>query len=665
MAFPINPNPGDTYTDEYGTVWVYAGPINGWYRQTVIPVNDTTYIGSDGAPGGIGNNTEVVFNDNGSLASDSGLTYNKTTDALSGGAFVPTGSTVPSNGVYRPSANNVAISTNGTGRLFVDSSGNVGAGLSNQSSYYADWNQLVVGAASGSKGITIATGSSDAGTLAFADGTSLTDRYRGYIQYAHGTDSLAFATGATERLRITSDGKLGLGTSSPVAKLDVNGSIRFADSGIVGPIDLGLNDTTQSYYFGLSRLNALAARFNGMKVYNNANGASGQAASRIGFFTDISGVIASTERLTITEDGKVGIGTATPGRLLQVSNTSTSPFISILGAASNDGGLLFGDNASDGSGQIRYEHSVDAMYFVTALSERARIDSSGRLLVGTSSSNGINDDLLQVITNVGVTRYAASTGGAFLNLSKSRSATTGTNSLLSSGDALGTIQFNGADGSSWPTAALIKAEVDATPGVGDMPGRLVFSTTADGASSPTERMRIGSNGKATFTLAGGSLSIGGGTEPSIYRDSSGMSGLHFSNGNILPTDGAGTVSDNTIGWGAASYRWSVIYAATGTINTSDVNLKQDIESLNAAELSVASAIKTLIRKFRFTNAVADKGDDARIHVGVIAQEVEQAFVSAGLDPRRYGLFCEDELEDGTKRLGIRYDELLAFVIAAL
>jgi hypothetical protein len=110
---------------------------------------------------------------------------------------------------------------------------------------------------------------------------------------------------------------------------------------------------------------------------------------------------------------------------------------------------------------------------------------------------------------------------------------------------------------------------------------------------------------------------------------------------------------------------SVIYAGTGTINTSDINSKQDVDNLNAAELSVATAIKGLIKKFRFIDAVATKGDDARIHVGVIAQEVEQAFIDAELDPRRYALFCEDELEDGSKRLGVRYNELLAFVIAAI
>ena len=87
--------------------------------------------------------------------------------------------------------------------------------------------------------------------------------------------------------------------------------------------------------------------------------------------------------------------------------------------------------------------------------------------------------------------------------------------------------------------------------------------------------------------------------------------------------------------------------------------------LSDAETSVAVSIKSLIKKFRIKDAVERKGDEARIHVGVIAQDVEQAFVDAGLDPRRYSLFCEDELEDGSKRLGIRYEQLLAFVISAL
>jgi hypothetical protein len=84
--------------------------------------------------------------------------------------------------------------------------------------------------------------------------------------------------------------------------------------------------------------------------------------------------------------------------------------------------------------------------------------------------------------------------GSYLTLGKSRGATAGSFTIVNSGDSLGGIAFEGADGSAYKTAALIDCYVDGTPGANDMPGRLVFSTTADGASSPTERMRIDSGG---------------------------------------------------------------------------------------------------------------------------------------------------------------------------
>ena len=157
-------------------------------------------------------------------------------------------------------------------------------------------------------------------------------------------------------------------------------------------------------------------------------------------------------------------------------------------------------------------------------------------------------------------------------------------------------------------------------------------------------------------------------------------------------------ADNVMTLGRSGARWAEIFCTNGTINPSDVNLKQDIEDLSEAEKNVATQIKGLIKKFRWKDAVAEKGDDARIHIGVIAQEVESAFTSQGLDPRRYSLFCEDtywigtyeeevpdsdnegqtkvvtgkdvskeEKEGYTKetRLSVRYDELLAFVISAI
>jgi len=134
-----------------------------------------------------------------------------------------------------------------------------------------------------------------------------------------------------------------------------------------------------------------------------------------------------------------------------------------------------------------------------------------------------------------------------------------------------------------------------------------------------------------------------------------------------------------LGGGAAANRWKTIYATTGTINTSDANEKEQIENLEQAELAVATAIKSLIKKFKYKSAVLEKGNDARIHVGVIAQDVEAAFAAQGLDAHNYGLFCKDtwyekdgevlsSYEDGAvekTRLGVRYEELLAFVIAAM
>ena len=142
------------------------------------------------------------------------------------------------------------------------------------------------------------------------------------------------------------------------------------------------------------------------------------------------------------------------------------------------------------------------------------------------------------------------------------------------------------------------------------------------------------------------------------------------------------------GWniGKPANRWTTIYAATALINTSDGNQKQQVADLTTQEKAVAVSIKSLIKTFKFNSSVAEKSDGARIHVGVIAQDVKAAFEAQGLDANRYGLFCSDtwyEVDGKTKneageeyvqdsfgavevtRLGVRYEELLAFVIAAL
>jgi hypothetical protein len=135
-------------------------------------------------------------------------------------------------------------------------------------------------------------------------------------------------------------------------------------------------------------------------------------------------------------------------------------------------------------------------------------------------------------------------------------------------------------------------------------------------------------------------------------------------------------SDNAQTLGEAGSRWSVVYAGTPTINTSDEREKQQARGLSDAERAVAVKLKGLVRAFKFNDAVAAKGDGARIHVGVIAQEVIAAFQSENLDPMRYAIVCFDEwdaevddegneMRPAGNRYGVRYEELLTFIISAL
>jgi hypothetical protein len=124
----------------------------------------------------------------------------------------------------------------------------------------------------------------------------------------------------------------------------------------------------------------------------------------------------------------------------------------------------------------------------------------GRLLVGTSTGSSVFDSVtpqLQVegtsYNNSSASLFANTNdaNGAYLIIGKSRGTSTGSSTIVNSNDAIGGLIFIGADGTDRNTpAAHIFAFADGTPGANDMPGRLVFSTTADGASSPTERMRI-------------------------------------------------------------------------------------------------------------------------------------------------------------------------------
>ena len=171
------------------------------------------------------------------------------------------------------------------------------------------------------------------------------------------------------------------------------------------------------------------------------------------------------------------------------------------------------------------------------------------------------------------------------------------------------------------------------------------------------------------TTVGNIVSRSGVVSSFVFDPRSNGSGLSGGTQQIQPANENGAVVDNSIDIGSSSTRFRHVFATDGTINTSDRNEKQDIEELSDAEKRVAVAAKGLMKKYRWKSAVAEKGDDARIHVGIIAQDLQDAFTAEGLDAGRYAMFCSDTWtnDDGSEqtRLGVRYNELLAFIITSI
>jgi hypothetical protein len=197
-----------------------------------------------------------------------------------------------------------------------------------------------------------------------------------------------------------------------------------------------------------------------------------------------------------------------------------------------------------------------------------------------------------------------------------------------------------------------------------------------------------------YRIHGGGISVKSAASSHARLEMNSDGGLYLGSGSIAPTakmtGGDGFISplahmlptDNTYSCGGASNRWTVIYAASGSINTSDGRAKEQVRELADSERAVAVRLKGLIRAFKFKDAVAAKGDGARIHVGVVAQDVIAAFAAEGLDAHKYALLCYDKwdaseeevvVEGKLKKVkreagesyGIRYEELLAFVLGAL
>ena len=298
-------------------------------------------------------------------------------------------------------------------------------------------------------------------------------------QITTGGDSLWVEdAGKLYPVTLTNDVQIGGTAADPNIELKADGTARF--TGRIFPESASLNykqgKTGQVFgvYEGLSTDSAATIQFD-----------NDGSATFEGKITAASTEDSDPDNTVVTKDYLEGAGTGGDGALGYWDRTGTS-----LSPVNQGDDVLIGGtlpsapnislNASDGSGEF-----------------------NGQLLVGTSNSKAIGTSttgILQVAKTshaiAAITTYANTNSGGTLILGKSRAGSIGGNTIVEDGDFLGEIRFAGADGNNINSnSARIYSQVDGTPGSTDMPGRLVFSTTANGESFPTERMRIDSSGR--------------------------------------------------------------------------------------------------------------------------------------------------------------------------
>ena len=551
-----------------------------------------------------------------------------------------------------------------------DSSGNVGIGTTS-----VTYDLTVVGASNLS---TI--GTNDAALRLRADGAR----------------AIQFYTNSNEAMRIDSSGNVGIGTS-PSKLLDINGTdnlaIRLLNGGTFrAGIEVA---TTANDMISGSGVDDLCIRSNDDMLFSTGG---------------------NTERMRIDSSGNVGIG--------QAPSTFSNWKILELKGGTEGAMLNFENSASTRVSTFAYDDSIDSLRiqnflanpitFETNSSERMRIDSSGLLRIGNTSGTVFNSSSATGIiagTSLQVSNSAGTVG--FFNRLSSDGQILG---FYKDGTAVGGIGVNGADlniGNSdtglrfsdgqtalIPTNLSTSSNSDGLIDLGGSTGRfkdLYLSGTAkvgmlnipDTNTGTAGLINLDGSGALIRFNEGGSFRGQIGESQNDIFIASNYTGFRFdwATYHVVPSSNTGGGQDDQDNLGYSSVRWDNIYATNGTIQTSDEREKQQIASLTDAEITAATAISKLFKTYKWNKAVTSKGDDARIHTGVIAQQVETAMLDAGLDASRYAFWCdntwwqvvnddgsiqkqydteEDAPEEAVKknRKGIRYPQLLAFIAAA-
>ena len=571
------------------------------------------------------------------------------------------------------------------------------------------------------------------------------------------TGVLGFNINDTEKARITSVGKVGIGTNDPQARLDV-----YDTSGLG---ILSRSASTQA----TDTNKALKVRNNSSTdTFNVSYRGKGYFAGKVGIGTTNS----STYKLHLQ-------GTASALARFERTDGAFAKVDIKAGTTAGNSYLTFSDSAASEVGEINYEHGDDSLRIAVNSAERLRITSGGQVNIGgdytqTTRQLGVVSSAEQVAT---FEYNGADADGSEVRFYHNSSSP-------ADNDTLAFLQFSGKNSADEVTlySGISAQSSDVTNGTED--GNIIFSTRSNGSFG--ERLRIKSDGSvrvgdnSSFTantnadnLVVGTTNSGNNngisiishtnSEPRInfassvdddagmikYAFSSNVLQLYASGSEKLQCNSAGVrISDNAlfsnwfhigknggytslnsvghdnsagsiegINWhsntnygvyrtkanwsnpyaqlrldwptgiamaggtayglsgvrfmcaalpsanntydlGTSALRWRDVYCNQGAFNNSDVELKQDIASLTAAEMKAARRLSALFKTYRWKDAVEEKGTDkARTHTGMIAQQIQAAMSAEGLDATKYGLFGTDEWYENDKKEIITLDQL--------